>query len=189
MIRINILASRKQKVNFSAYIKDYFPILGIAFTCVVMLNVFFILVGAGKGMEVQRLRASWASQEPGYRQIQALKTEVNGLRQKVGVFRENAFPLMQFSRVMDIVASNMPSNVWLTEMSFLDKNLTLKGGAFDIDDQDASISVTAYKDALAGSSLNQYFTGGVEIGGIERSRIKDKSVLRFEMQLKTQQVP
>jgi len=188
MIKINILSSRSGKPNIPAYIKDYFPVIGIVFVCVVMLNVFFILVGAGKALEVQRLKGQWSALEPQYRQLQALKTEVTGLRQKVTVYRENAFPLVQFSKVMEQVYLTLPDNLWLTDLQFDDKALVLKGGALDVEEQDASMGVNAYKDALAASGLNELFSGGVEIVDLERSRIKDRSILRFELRLKRQQV-
>lgn len=182
MLKVNLLPPKKRKVNIAAYIQDFFPYIAFLFILVVIFNVLLVSFGAKKMLEVQKYEREWKNREPAFNEFQELKKEVVNLRQKSSAFKQNVFPSMSFSEIMYVLYEKLPINLWFSELDFRDNALSLKGGAIDME-VDASLSVKEYVSSLSESKIKDFFDGEVSIVALERSRIKDKSIVRFELKL------
>lgn len=178
MMKINLLPEDSRKFNFSAYIKDFFAYIVVAFCFVVAGNVLLMSVGTKKIFEVQSVQRKWTKKEPEAKNIEELKKEVAQLRNKSQAFTQNVFPVVSFSEIMYVIHENLPMNLWLRSMEFRGNDMVLSGSALDFEG-DASLSVKEYIEALKSTSVANYFNGEIKIASLERSRIGDKSVLRF----------
>lgn len=182
MINVNLLPVESRKLNFPAYIKDFFAYIVVLFCVVIMFNVLLVSYGTKKAFKVQSVQREWSGREPQSMEIVALKKEVAQLRNKSTAFKQNVFPVVSFSQTMFVIHDSLPMNLWLRSFDLRDDRLILDGSALDFEG-DASLSIKEYVQTIKESLLKDLFDGDIKIAKLERSRVGDKSVVQFSIEL------
>ena len=180
MIRINLYTQRA-KFNFVSYIKDFFSYVGIVFVLVVAVNVGLFYINTQKSFKYHASLRQWRKKEPGFKELQSLKKELEELRKKKKTFKGNISLEVPFSKIMFVLADKLPVNLWFNHFSVNNDVLMVKGSAIDME-KEAFLSVKEYVNVLSESIIPEVYSGGIKIVALERSRLKDKSIVKFELE-------
>ena len=183
MIEINLLPPHfKRKFNFLAYVGDIVPYLMLTLLVIISLNLILSLVIAKRAISLKSREGVWQKKEPEFEEIEELKKENADLKKEYDSLSKLAMPQLYFSKIMFILYESLPINIWFRKLVYQDDVLTVGGGVLDFE-KDASLSLKDYVDSLKDSQLNKYFTE-FNIKFQDQTRIKDKIVMYFELELK-----
>lgn len=183
MIEINLLPQHfKKKFNFLSYVGDIIPYLVLVLIVALSLNLLLSLVIAKRAFTLNSRQNVWQKKEPDFNEIQELKQENTDLNKEYDSLSKLAMPQLYFSKIMFLLYENLPINIWFRKLVYQNDVLTVSGSVLDFE-KDASLSLRDYVDSLKGSQLNKFFTE-FNIKSQDQTRIKDKIVMYFELELK-----
>lgn len=182
MIKINLLPKERKKFNFPAYVNDFFGGIFIIFILAAMVNAVLFYINTRKNFNVRHYERTWKEKEPHENALMALKTQLISLGQKSSTFKRSIVPDMPFSEQMYIIYKHLPVNLWFTEVRYEQDRVNILGKAIDMDTE-ATLAIKDFVSALMDTELAQYYDAGINIKALERSRVKEKSLVFFEVEL------
>lgn len=185
MIDINLLPPHfKKKTNILAYLGDYVPYLVLGLLIILSINLILGFFIATRLVTLRSHESRWKSQEPQFKEISSLKQGIAKFKQEYDTLTQLAIPRLYFSKIMYLLYDNLRINIWFRGFNYKDDVLNIKGGALDFE-KDASLSLKEYMDSLRKSQVKQRFPE-INIASQDQVRIKDKIVLYFQLELRSE---
>ena len=185
MIDINLLPSHfKKKINILVYLGDFIPYLLLGVVIILSLNLLLGFFTTARAVALKGQEGRWKKHEPQFNEINSLKQGITKFKNEYETLTKLAIPRLYFSKIMYLLYENLPINIWFRGFDYQNDILNIRGGALDFE-KDASLSLKEYVDTLRKSQVKECFSV-FNIKSQDQVRIKDKIVLYFELELKSE---
>lgn len=182
LLKVNLLPDHyRKKFNVLPYLSEFLPYLFLLAIAVVSLNLLFGFFTANRLVYLKTSESVWNRRDPEFKALTALKEEVIKLKRDYDTLSRLGYSRAYFSQALYLLYENLSPNIWFREVNFRDGVLSVHGGALDYE-KDASLTLRDYLKALRRTPLTSNFPV-IDIKSQEMRRIKDKSVLYFELEL------
>ena len=180
MIEINLLpkelkAQMKKGGSEAALFLFFIPLVFGIFLCV---HIYFGLVGLAKNYQFHILNNRWQSLEPQRKTLESSKQEYSGLSQEARAIALLTKQGVNWSEKLNRLSLNLPSGVWLNELSVNLKTLTLKGSVVSLQKEEFNL-INKFinnlkKDVVFFSDFNN-----LELSSVQRRVIAGYDVVDF----------
>ena len=182
LLKVNLLPEQyKKKFNVLPYLSEFLPYLFLLAIVMVSLNLLFGFFTANRLVYLKTSESVWKRRDPEFKAMTTLKDEVVKLKRDYDILSRLGYSRAYFSEVLYLLYENLSPNIWFREINYRDGVLSVQGGVLDYE-KDASLSLRDYLKALRRSAIINKFPV-IDIKSQEMRRIKDKSVLYFELEL------
>ena len=182
LLKVNLLPEQyKKKFNVIPYLSEFLPYLFLLAIVMVSLNLLFGFFTANRLVYLKTSESVWKRRDPEFKAMTGLKDEVTKLKRDYDILSRLGYSRAYFSEVLYLLYENLSPNIWFREIDYRDGVLTVHGGALDYE-MDASLTLREYLKALRRTPIIEKFPV-IDIKSQEMRRIKDKSVLYFELEL------
>ncbi|MFC1514871.1 hypothetical protein ACFL5X_03120 [Candidatus Omnitrophota bacterium] len=183
LLKVNLLPARyRKKFNVLPYLGEFLPYIFILAIIVVSLNLLLGFFTANRLVYLKTSESVWGRRDPEFKAVTSLKGDVAKLMRDYDTLSRLGYSRAYFSQVMYLLYENLPTNIWFREVEYEGGILNIRGGALDYE-KDASLSLREYLKSLRRTAIINRFPV-IDIKSQEMRRIKDKSVLYFELELK-----
>ncbi len=152
---------------------------GVFITLLVVAHVLLLAAQSAQGMRLGLVKVRWEKLSPDRNRIDAIGTELMGLRKKVaniiGLTSTGTGP---WSRKMNVLSDALPKGVWLKKISLDNGALTLEGSAFS----KTQSEIVTLGNFVANLKKEEAFAddfSSIEVQSIQRSKRGPTEVADF----------
>ena len=183
MIAINLLPEElkvKPKTEGSAFKfslqEKYFVYLLPILICVlIFVHIVLILFSAVKGVQLTVLSNKWSSLGPQRKELDVFMQEHAAFSQDAIILQQLSNQRINWAEKLNKLSLNIPSGVWLTDLSITPKDLILKGSVIALQKEEMSL----IHKFLSSLQNDQGFIG--DFYNLELVSVQNRSVGGYEV--------
>ncbi len=151
MIEINLLPEelklKAKKLNFSLERKDMLCFALAALALLVIMHLCLAVVLIAKSYQLNTLNKEWRVLEPQRKALEAAKKEFDALSEGSRIAERLLKQRINWAQKLNCLSIDLPSGVWLVELSLTAKGLILKCSAISLKKEEM-VLVNKFIDSL-----------------------------------------
>jgi len=181
MIEINLLPEELQvKSKKGSALKPDYAIyfIGLIFGLFICAHIYLGIVSVFKSYRLNSLNKRWQSLEPQRKIWESLKKEQELLSADAKYIQQLAKSRIIWSEKLNKISLDLPSGVWLWDLSINQKDFVLKGSAVSLQKQEMGL-INKFMDNLKSDSTFFKDFSGLELSSVQRRTIADYDVVDF----------
>ena len=149
-----------------------------------IIHVLLLFVNIGKLAQHKSLQKQWETMRPNKENVDSVVNEMRVFQSKYKSLEEiltgNG---LSWARKLNILSDSLPRGVWLKKIALDDELLFIEGGAISKETTEI-ISINRFASSLkADAPFMEHFTD-LELGSIQRRKIKNVEIADFVITMK-----
>ena len=154
--------------------------VGAAFVAfLVLAHVLLLTAQSAQGVRLGLVKAQWEKLLPDRNRIDAIGTELRGLRKKVTTITDiTSAGTSRWSRKMNVLSDVLPKGVWLKKINLDSGTLSLEGSAFS-KTQSEIVTVGNFVASLKKEGAFADDFSSIEVQSIQRDKRGPTEVVDF----------
>ncbi|MDD5292239.1 MAG: PilN domain-containing protein [Candidatus Omnitrophica bacterium] len=185
MIKVNLLPAhlkRKESAGKSApdslYKIPMYPIMAVVFILVLIVHIVLGLFSFNRKMQIDSLDKTSKRVQAQSKEIENIKKDIIAKKDKLKILEPLLKKDIYWTSFLNKVNQAVPKGLWLTNLSFSNRGLTIKGSVFSFEADEVSL-VNSFFDVLKNDSFFSDNFVDFNIGSMQRRGIKQYEVLDF----------
>jgi len=151
-----------------------------------MIHVVILLLNVGKVAHLKTLQYQWESMETEKKNVESIKSEMNIFKGKFKALEDIAKKgEMSWAQKLNILSDELPRGMWFKKIALAERMLFIEGSTIS---QDAS-EIASVSRLIASLKNDEEFIVDfteIELGSINRRRIKNVEIADFVITMKLQ---
>jgi Tfp pilus assembly protein PilN len=182
MIQINLLPEELRQRGKSTFApQDYVwyiagGLLGVLFFLHILLGFIFLV----RGIQLSAELSAWKKQESLFKKVESFKQDYGYLFQDENLAGPDG-PVISWSEKLFRISENLPSGIWLDELSCVEKNFQLRGSIISLQKNEIGL-MNMFIDALKKDRIFFKDFMSLEAGPLKRRTIVSYEVVDFSLQ-------
>lgn len=185
-IIINLLPSRGGETadKILGVVFKYIPFVFLALVVSVLLNIFLFPVGSFSQLRYKKMEAEWKKLEPEAKAVAALKEEVQALQSVKDEYRKLFSGDTKISRLFADLFAALPKNIWLEQITFQGKELSLSGCVVKWKEEYLLSLDKFIKNLNKSEYFSTVFKDKISLKNSRKSTFSNVEIVKFQIECK-----
>lgn len=156
--------------------------LPFIFAFLIVMHILLSAVFIFKNAQLAAVNSKWRKLEPQRKAVEELKRESDNASVNTGLSKQYGLTSINWAEKLNKISLDLPSGIWLNELSLSKKILTLRCSAVSLQKEEVAL-IDKFADNLKGDA--DFFKDFVnlELGPIERRVIAGYDIVDFILTL------
>jgi len=155
-----------------------YPIMAVIFILLLFVHIALGLFIFNKKMQIDSLDKTSKNAQAQSKEIEDIKKDIAAKRDKLKILEPLLKRDMHWTYFLNKVNQAVPKGLWLTNISFINRRLVIKGSVLAFESDEVSL-VNSFFDDLKNDSFFADNFADFNIGSMQRRSIKQYEVLDF----------
>lgn len=187
MIKINLLSeelkSKPRRIAEGFELKQILYLIAILFGIIIIIHIYLIGVLIAKNSQVGSLNNKWQRLGSQRKTLEDFRKEYEGLSSDAAIIRKLATSRIAWSEKLNRLSLDLPSGVWLNELSFKQKDFVLKASAVSLQKEELTL-INKFVDNLKNDTDFFKDFSSLELGPVQRRAVGSYDIVDFDLQAK-----
>lgn len=187
MIEINLLPeelkTKPRRIAEGFELKQILYLIPIMLGILIIVHIYLLGVLIAKNSQVSSLNNKWQQLAPQRKALEDFRKVYEGLSSDAAIIRQLATSRIAWSEKLNRLSLDLPSGVWLNELSFKQKSFVLKASAVSLQKEEMTL-INKFMDNLKNDTDFFKDFSSLELGPVQRRAVGSYDIVDFDLQAK-----